>query len=120
LEGDKDRYKIRLLKGKDYHVSLAGEYPSRVSLFDPQGKLIKADEPGAGALAGFEYRPDKDGTHQVLVQDFRACLKIQALDKTGYFLSNAIPMAPAWPLLTSGSGFRQSDPEQRKRANSMT
>jgi hypothetical protein len=50
----------------------------------------------------------------------RACLKIQALDKTGYFLSNAIPMAPAWPLLTSGSGFRQSDPEQRNQANSMT
>jgi hypothetical protein len=50
----------------------------------------------------------------------RACLKIQARDKTGYFLSNAIPMAPAWPLLTSGSGFRQSDPEQRNQANSMT
>jgi hypothetical protein len=50
----------------------------------------------------------------------RACLKIQVLDKTGYFLSNAIPMAPAWSLLTSGSGFRQSDPEQRNQANSMT
>jgi hypothetical protein len=70
--GDKDRYKIRLLKGKDYHVSFAGEYPSKVSLFDPQGKLIKADEPSAGSLAGFEYRPDKDGTYQVLVQDFSA------------------------------------------------
>jgi hypothetical protein len=35
-------------------------------------------------------------------------------------LSNAIPMAPAWQLLTSGSGFRQSDPEQRNPANSIT
>jgi hypothetical protein len=69
---DKDRYKVRLLKGKDYHVSLAGENPSRVSMFDPQGKLVKADEPSAGAMAGFEYHPDKDGTYQVLVQDLSA------------------------------------------------
>src|SRR5215203_4237078 len=42
----------------------------------------------------------------------RACLKIQLLEKVVYFLSNAIPLAPVWPLLTSGSGFRQSDHEQ--------
>jgi hypothetical protein len=35
----------------------------------------------------------------------RACLKIQTLDKTGCFLSNAIPMALAWPLLTSARDF---------------
>jgi hypothetical protein len=70
--GDKDRYKVRLLKGKDYHISLAGENPSGVSLFDPQGKLIKADEPGVGTVAGFEHRPDKDGTYQVLVQELSA------------------------------------------------
>ena len=50
----------------------------------------------------------------------RACLKIQALERSGYFLSSAIPMAPVWPLLTSCSGFRQSDPEQRNPANSIT
>jgi hypothetical protein len=37
--------------------------------------------------------------------ELRACLKIQTLDKTGCFLSNAIPMALAWPLLTSARDF---------------
>jgi hypothetical protein len=50
----------------------------------------------------------------------RACLKIQPIDKARYFSSNAIRMAPVWSLLTSCSGFRQSDPEQRNPANSTT
>ena len=67
---DKDRYKVKLFKDKDYYVSFAGNNLNRVSLLDPQGKLVKSDEPRAGTMAGFEYRPAKDGTFHVLVQDF--------------------------------------------------